>query len=208
MMPKGSAELTSAREEEIVDACARLYETMSFNEITVKEIGSATSFTRTSIYNYFQTKEEIFLALLQREYASWNRELLAAVNTYGTFSREELAELLADTLSRRAVLLKILSMNLYDIEGQSRLEKLIEFKKGFCTTTELVNQALKKVVPALSEECCAAFQYSFFPFVYGVYPYTSVTAKQNEAMKKAGICCRQFSVYELVKMTALKLLNA
>ena len=67
-MPKGSEELTNARKDEIINACAALYETMSFREITLKEIGRQTSFTRTSIYNYFQTKEEIFLALMQREY--------------------------------------------------------------------------------------------------------------------------------------------
>ncbi len=50
-MPKGSAELTSARKDEIINACEELYKTMSFKEITIKEIGAATSFTRTSIYN-------------------------------------------------------------------------------------------------------------------------------------------------------------
>lgn len=60
-MPKSSEELTRARRDEIVNACASLYESMSFKEITLKEIGKRTSFTRTSIYNYFQTKEEIFL---------------------------------------------------------------------------------------------------------------------------------------------------
>ena len=64
-MSRGSAALTSARKEEIIKACAKLYESMSFKEITIKEIGAETSFTRTSIYNYFETKEEIFLALLQ-----------------------------------------------------------------------------------------------------------------------------------------------
>ena len=56
-MPKGSPELTNARKEEIIAACRRLYETMSFKDITIKEIGQQTSFTRTSIYNYFETKE-------------------------------------------------------------------------------------------------------------------------------------------------------
>lgn len=207
-MPKGSAELTTARKDEIVDACAKLYETMSFKEITIKEIGDATSFTRTSIYNYFQTKEEIFLALLQREYTAWNGELLSAVNAAESITREELAELLADTLSRREVLLKILSMNLYDIEGQSRLERLVDFKREICTTMSAVGAALSKVTPALTEERRAQFGYSFFPFVYGVYPYTSVTEKQHEAMVRAGLAYRRHSVYELVKATVEMLLEA
>ncbi len=51
-MPKGSDELTQARKEEIVNACAQLYETRPFKEITLQEIGARTTFTRTSIYNF------------------------------------------------------------------------------------------------------------------------------------------------------------
>ncbi|MDO4825901.1 MAG: TetR/AcrR family transcriptional regulator, partial [Bacillota bacterium] len=52
-MPKASQARTNARKEEIISACAALYETMSFKDITLKDISQATSFTRTSIYNYF-----------------------------------------------------------------------------------------------------------------------------------------------------------
>lgn len=65
-MPKVSAEHKSGRREEIINACSELYETMGFRDITLKEIGAYTSFSRPSIYNYFKTKEEIFLGLLTR----------------------------------------------------------------------------------------------------------------------------------------------
>ena len=74
-MPKVTKERTNARRDEIINACAELYETTCFKDLTLKDIGKATSFTRTSIYNYFQTKEEIFLALLEREYDLWNADL-------------------------------------------------------------------------------------------------------------------------------------
>ena len=45
-MPKGSEALTNARREEIIEGCARLYETVSFKEITMKEISTAISLTR------------------------------------------------------------------------------------------------------------------------------------------------------------------
>ena len=67
-MPKGSPELTAARREEIIDACEGLYRELPFKDITIGMIAGRTTFTRASIYNYFKTKEEIFLALLQREY--------------------------------------------------------------------------------------------------------------------------------------------
>ena len=40
-MIKGTPELIATRREEIINACQRLYQTMSFKEITLKEIGEA-----------------------------------------------------------------------------------------------------------------------------------------------------------------------
>lgn len=95
-MPKGSEELTYARKEEIINACASLYKTMSFKEITLKEIGKATSFTRTSIYNYSRIKEEIFLALLQREYELWIAQLKQIQVTHEKMTRLEFADTIAN----------------------------------------------------------------------------------------------------------------
>ena len=94
-MPKGSAELTHARREEIISACRELYETGSFKEITMKEIGRMTSFTRTSIYNYFETREEIFLALFQQEYELFAEDLNSLCEREDSLSLEGLASALA-----------------------------------------------------------------------------------------------------------------
>ena len=58
-----------------MNVCERLYQTKSFKEITLKEIGAETPFSRPTIYNYFETKEEIFLALFEREYWNWTEDL-------------------------------------------------------------------------------------------------------------------------------------
>ncbi len=199
-MPKGSKELTEARRKEIIDACAELYKTMSFKEITIKEIGNVISFTRTSVYNYFQTKEEIFLALLQREYESWNRELSQAVDGNDFMTAEGLADLLAETLSRRGQMLKLLSMNMFEIEENSRLECLAEFKGEYRRTLDLVDRCLQKVRPAPELEALREFPYAFFPFVYGVYPYTTATEKQMEAMQLAGLDYPMLTVEDQVRM--------
>ena len=97
-MPKISEEELQARRESIVDACAKLYETMSFKDITLKEVGKVTTFNRTAIYNYFNTKEEIFLALLQREYELWVADLEGLLAEHGSMSRRELAAALSQSL--------------------------------------------------------------------------------------------------------------
>lgn len=206
-MPKGSEELIAARKEEIITACAELYKTMSFKDITIKEIGNATSFTRTSIYNYFQTKEEIFLALLQREYELWNGRLKEIRAGHEEMTREEFADALAHSLEERKNLLKIMSMNHYDMEDNSQIERLIEFKVVYGQSLAEVRNCLDKFFPEMSVQDKQDFIFSFFPFMFGIYPYTVVTEKQKEAMARAKVNYVYMSIYEITYAEVKKLLG-
>ena len=196
-MPRGSEALTNARREEIVDACAHLYETMSFKDITIREIGKVTSCTRTSIYNYFQTREEIFLALLQREYASWSEQLAAIARGSGPLTRDQLADAIARTLEDRRVMLRLISTNLNEIEENSRLERLVEFKRVYGQSFAEVQACLALLEPAMDERERDTFVMLFFPFIYGIYPYAAVTPKQREAMQQAGMEFREPTIYQI-----------
>ena len=206
-MPRGSEELTNSRKNEIISACAKLYETMSFKEITLKEIGEKTSFTRTSIYNYFQTKEEIFLALFQREYELWIRDLEILYQENERMSVNELAGAVAHTLEKRECLLKLLAMNHYDMEANSRMENLVAFKVAYGNSLRAVSCCLEKFFPSMSVGDIQGFIYAFFPFLFGVYPYTVVTEKQKAAMQEAGVDYVCLSVYEIIDSMVKKLLG-
>lgn len=119
------------KKEEIINVCKELYEKENFKDITIKQIGEKISLSRTSIYNYFETKEEIFLAMYQIEYEKWTKELKNILNNYTKLTKEKFAHLLAKTLSSKKRLLKLLSINLYDMEENSRLENLVEFKVSY-----------------------------------------------------------------------------
>lgn len=206
-MPKGSEELTNARKEEIINACASLYETMGFKDITIRDIGAKTSFTRTSIYNYFQTKEEIFLALLGREHEAWAADLRGILDRYGCLSAAEFAGELAHTLERRGCMLKLISMNLYDMEGNSRIENLVAFKKIYSNAMQTVICCLEKFFPRMTAVDIQEFLYAFFPFMFGVYPYTTATDKQKKAMELAHVDYVHYSIYEITESFVTKLLQ-
>ncbi|MDO4280433.1 MAG: TetR/AcrR family transcriptional regulator [Peptococcaceae bacterium] len=196
-MPKGSAEQTRARKNEIIDACAALYETMGFKDITIKEIGKVTSFGRTSIYNYFQTKEEIFLALLEREYDAWVADLDAMLAANETMGTDAFAQALAHTLEKRTRLLRLMSMNHYDMEDNSRMDNLVAFKKSYGEALRAVSRCLEKFFPQMSDRQVQDFIYAFFPFMFGIYPYSVVSDKQRQAMAAAGADYVFLSLHEL-----------
>ena len=203
-MPKGSPELTASRKEEIINACEKLYQTMSFKEITIKDIGAVTSFTRTSIYNYFQTKEEIFLALMQREYELWAAEVNTLAEEHNTMSANDFAAAMAHSLEKHEQLLKLLAMNHYDMEENSRPERLAEFKTAYGASLDAVRACVKKFFP---ETDCESFIFVFFPFLFGVYPYSVATQKQLDAMREAGMKFKMHSIYEIIYSCVMQLLG-
>ena len=206
-MPKGSEELTRARKDEIINACAELYETMNFKDVTLKDIGAKTSFTRTLIYYYFHTKEEIFLALLQKEYECWIEDLYAIRTGYPKMTVEQFARELARSLERRSRLLKLMSMNLYDMEANSRMENLVAFKIAYGNSIRAVTGCLQKFFPQMTERDLQGFIYAFFPFMFGIYPYTVVTEKQKEALERSHTNYVFLSIYEITRDMVVKLLR-
>lgn len=199
-------EITDIRREEIINSCDELYKNENFKDITIKQIGEKTTFSRTSIYNYFQTKEEIFLALFQREYEMWIDDLNKMYDENENLSKEEFASGLAHTIEKRPTLLKLLSMNMYDMEENSRMEVLIEFKRAYGDSIKTVKKCLDKFFKNMNEREKQEFLFSFFPFMYGIYPYTFVTDKQKESMQKAEVPFEYMTIYELAYKGILKLL--
>ena len=196
-----------ARREEIIDACEKLYQTMTFKEITIKEISTETSFTRPSIYNYFQTKEEIFLALLQREYERWCRDFSERAVNAIDLTPEGFADMIARSLEKREQLLKLLSTNYYEMEENSRLERLIEFKITFAKAFDCLGLTLQKFFPDMTEAEQESFMISFFPYMIAVYPYTHSSEKQKAAMQAARIDYTPRSVYKLVYDFIIKIVE-
>ncbi len=205
-MPKGSPERTAARKEEIINACEKLYQTMSFKDITLKEIGNETSFSRPTIYNYFQTKEEIFLALFEREYVRWNEELEGIFEKNEILTKEQVAEKLALSIANREQLLRLLAMNNYDMEANSRPELLTSFKISYGESMRNICRILTKFCPEKSVKEIQNIIYIFFPFMFGIYPYSAVTDKQMKAMKEANVDFVYQSVFDITNNCLLKLL--
>jgi AcrR family transcriptional regulator len=175
-----------SRRAEILDACAALYEAAGVDGVTIKAIAERTSLSRPSVYNYYDTKEEILLALLQRECEEYTAELRGAFETNAALSREAFCHAMTDALLRHEKMLQIMSINLNAIENNVSDERLVAFKTRMTAMFGVLREGLGKFFPAAPEAERELFLYTHFSFVYGLYPITKPSEKQLAAMKKAG----------------------
>ena len=98
-------------------------------------------------------------------------------------------------------------MNHYDMEENSRIERLADFKVVYGQSLTEVRNCLDKFFPEMTIQEEQDFIYSFFPFMFGIYPYTVVTDKQKEAMKLADVNYVYMSIYEITYAEVKKLLS-
>ena len=206
-MFKGTPEIIAERREEIIDACEKLYQSMNFKDLTFKEIGNETSFSRPTIYNYFKTKEEIVLIMIEREFERWNADLEGISNSGQTYSKEQLAELIAGTLEKRGQMLKLICNNSHEMEANSDVELMRSFRKGLGKTVQIFEEIIKKSCPEMSHEEIMGIVYVFFPFMVGIYPYIMITDKQRKAMEgsEADLC--KHTIHELTYNCLIRLLK-
>ena len=202
-----SPENESKRRNEIIDSCAALYEERGFRDITIKDISERLDISRPAIYKYYETKEEIFLDFVTREAGCWIEDVKEGVAAKEQFSKAEFAELMADTLSKRKMLLKILTMNIYEIEDNSRLERLTAYKNGYKEMNAVLFDAIGKIKPGVSREKRSKVIRLFFPFLNGVYAYSEPTEKQWEAMKEAELDYEATSIHDYVYELMYELLK-
>ena len=81
--------------------------------------------------------------------------------------------------------------------GENRPERLTNFKRSFGASLDTVERLIHQYLPEADDAWRQRFIYAFFPFIYGIYPYTSVTEKQEQAMRDAGIPYVYQSAYDL-----------
>ena len=133
---------------------------------------------------------------------------LAALREGGTpLDDERLADGLAASLEQRTQMLKLLAMNLYDIEQNSRLESLVAFKHAYKRAMSELEALLRACKPQWGESRLNRFVFGLMPYTHGVYPFVFHSEKQCAAMDAANVAQPELTVRALVRDLALKLLR-
>jgi AcrR family transcriptional regulator len=101
----------AAKKRRILDEAKASFVTLPYVEVTLDSIGQRAKVDRGVASMYFQSKEGIFLLVLKEELDSWYQDLeetLTAVSE--PLPGEQIAALLTDSLTKRPVVTRLLSL--------------------------------------------------------------------------------------------------
>ena len=181
-----SDEQIEQRINEIVNATARLYEEHRFEDITFAMIAKEADFTRSNLYRYFQTKEDIFLELIKHDITVWREDILENF-VDGNPSLHEVAVISVDLILKHKRMVKLFTILFTLLEPNSSLDALTAFKRKINEEIGMVAQFLSTVLQFPSVEAAAEFLSTQSYLAIGAYPMMDLTAKQIEAMETIGM---------------------
>jgi AcrR family transcriptional regulator len=181
-----SDEQIEQRIDEIVNATARLYEENRFEDISLAMIAKEANFTRSNLYRYFQTKEDIFLELMKQDIAVWRKDIFENF-AGGNPSLREVAEISVELILKHKRMVKLFTILFTLLEPNSSLEALTAFKQKITEEIGMVAQFLNTALLFPSVEAAAEFIYAQSYLAIGAYPMMDLTQKQIEAMGAIGM---------------------
>jgi len=180
-----SDEQIEQRINEIVAATARLYKESRFEDITFAMIAKESNFTRSNLYRYFRTKEDIFLELMKHDIEVWRKDVLENF-TGEKPSLREVAEVSVELILKHKRMVKLFTILFTLLEPNASLGALTVFKKKITEEIGMVTHFLETVLPFPTIDTAAEFLTAQSYLVIGAYPILNLTQKQKDAMQAIG----------------------
>lgn len=99
-----------ARRRVFLDAVRTLFARQSFDGVTMADVAKEAGLAKGTVFLYFPTKEALFLAVAEEEANGWLDEVDKALGAQRKMSPEDIARMLADSLTRRPALTRMLTL--------------------------------------------------------------------------------------------------
>lgn len=181
-----------AKGEAILDEAERLWLERGFDAITMQLLADRLGFAKGTLYLYFGTKEEVFLALHRRCLERWTpltEKALgkAAEVAHGEPATRAIARALCDSLRSVPALLGLSAVLGSLLERNVGLEALLAYKRWLAGLTARLAAALTRALPGLGEEASMEALTLVQALAAGLYPLAEPGKVARLALGEPGL---------------------
>lgn len=180
-----SPEQKAERMDAIMDAAEALFRELPYHEITMGLIAKELGWSRSNLYKYAATQEEVFLALHSRANQIFFEDAVASLGN-APMSDRKFAEGWAQAADRHPEFLRYQDILIAIIESNASLERLVEFKRAFAAMAVPVYELLQKQAGCSAEEAHDLYLRLIYQ-APGLYNHFHCAERTAEALRLAGL---------------------
>jgi len=169
------------RRQEILDAAATLFRHMNYENVSLNAIADEAGFTKSNIYRYFASREEIFLSLFLIDFSEWADGFIETLRDLpADTTAEQLAEIWVDSLYVEERMLDLIPLLALALERNASEDALFHFKLNAHQMMGHIVEALATPLPMMTPEQGAMLFKRVHGLIAGLWPF----ANPNEVMQK------------------------
>ncbi len=180
-----SREQVEHRTNEVLDAAARLFRSVPYDGVTLQMIAKEAGFTRSNLYRYFATKEEIFLFLYLADIRVWVKDVSESVGA--NLTPDAFAAVWTEITCRHRRLLELTPLLTLTLERNASEELYRDTKIAFADVLEVLTRVISKALPALEPNRIGEFIKFFQALVSGAWPMSKHTETQRRTLEELGM---------------------
>lgn len=141
------------RHSDILAAASRLFDTRPYASLRMDDIAREAGLAKGTLYLYFASKEEVFLALQMQEIAAWMQGSRAAFGALpGVLAEDEFVRLLVASLVQQPRLMKLLALLHTVLEQNASAQSILAFKQELLSQFALSGPLLAARLGLLLED--------------------------------------------------------
>lgn len=169
----------------ILDAGWKLFIEEKFSDISMSWIAREASLAKGTLYLYFETKEELFLALLTERMGSYFQELNQALADFnGAITIDQMARFTGRFHAQRPHLIRLMGISHSLLEHNTKDAAIIVFKKMTHTNVAKTGGLMETCLPFLKSGEGAQLVMSVYTILLGVQQVTDPAPNVVELIER------------------------
>jgi len=169
------------RRQEILDAAATLFRQMNYETVSLNAIADEAGFTKSNIYRYFASREEIFLTLFLVDFSEWADGFIETLRGLPPeTTADHLVEIWVDSLYVEERMLDLIPLLALALERNVSEDALFQFKLNAHQMMGHIVEALATPLPMMTPEQGAVLFKRIHGLIAGLWPF----ANPNEVMQR------------------------
>jgi AcrR family transcriptional regulator len=184
-------EQVAARRAAILSTAAQLLRERQVADISLRDIAHRVGLAKSNVLRYFDSREAIFLEVLDQTWTEWLDGLTLDPGRSRTgYAREtRVATAIATSLVEEPLLCDLFSAMAAVLERNISLDMARDIKSRFAANTGRLGDLVRAAVPVLDETAATHFAGAVVVIVAGLAPYGTPTEVVATASAELGMPC-------------------
>ncbi len=176
------------RKQAILDTAWKIFQTTPYHEVTMSIVAQKTRLAKGTLFLYFPTKEEMFLALLEGQLVEWFTEVNLQLDLLkGKTTIEQVVSLFADSLKARTSFTRLLAIHSTIVEQNVSYESILQHKQIILSHLAGTGTRLESALPYLTKGQGAHFILQAQATVVGLWHLADPSPIASDVIKNEGL---------------------